>query len=168
MAKGKRAKDQVFPFLFKAPLSLNPCWTLRRVNLVDIGNKNSSELYVSPQEYDNSRVHRELLFSQPREKTNILVEMRITFLFRELLLENLGRKLTFSQIRELLFSDENCFQKNSPRMARIFVQRELHMRKVFLVGIHRESLILIDENCHFLLFHRGELSNSRGESYIIV
>lgn len=89
-------KIKFFRFLFKAPLSLNPCWTLRRVNLVDIGNKNSSELYVSPQEYDNSRVHRELLFSQPKEKTNILVEMRITFLFRELLLENLGRKLTFS------------------------------------------------------------------------
>ena len=68
---------------------------------------------------------RELLFSQPREKTNILVETRIAFLGRELLL---GKST-----------------KNSLNLW----QTRITQRNVILVGIVWESLILVwflDEN----------------------
>ena len=68
---------------------------------------------------------RELLFSQPREKTNILVETRIAFLGREL---HLGKST-----------------KNSLNLW----QTRITQRNVILVGIVWESLILVwflDEN----------------------
>ena len=60
---------------------------------------------------------RELLFSQVREKTNILAEPRITFLRRELLLEK---------------STKNSLN---------FGQTRITLRNVILVGFVRESVI---------------------------
>ena len=62
---------------------------------------------------------RELLFSQVREKTNILAEPRITFLRRELLLEK---------------STKNSLN---------FGQTRITLRNVILVGFVRESVILV-------------------------
>ena len=62
---------------------------------------------------------RELLFSQVREKTNILAEPRITFLRRELLLEK---------------STKNSLN---------FWQTRITLRNAILVGFVRESVILV-------------------------
>ena len=62
---------------------------------------------------------RELLFSQVREKTNILAEPRITFLRRELLLEK---------------STKNSLN---------FGQTRITLRNVILIGFVRESVILV-------------------------
>ena len=83
---------------------------------------------------------RELLFSQIREKSNILVATRIAFLRRELLL---GKST-----------------KNSLNLW----QTRITQRKVILVGIVRESLILVcflDEN---YIKPRRELSFSHLEN----
>ena len=50
-------------------------------------------------------------------------------------------------------------------MSRIFAQRELHVRKVILVVIHRESQILTDEICLIQGENYAILSNSRGELF---
>ena len=62
---------------------------------------------------------RELLFSQVREKSNILAEPRITFLRRELLLEK---------------STKNSLN---------FGQTRITLRNVILVAFVRENVILV-------------------------
>ena len=76
-------------------------------------------MYVSPLEYEILVYIRELLFLQLWEKTNILVSTRIAFLRRELLL---GKST-----------------KNSLNL----LQTRITQRKVILVCIVRESLILV-------------------------
>ena len=103
---------------------------------------------------------RELLFSQVKEKTNILAEPRITFLRQELLLKKSTKtRITLRNVILVGFVRESVILMTSR-----FTEFSISVRKVFLVA----RRIVTNENyCLFFLTNIGrnmQFSNAMEKS----